>query len=219
MLMTLLRFDEDVARRAAREPCVCGGSRNAANFRRSPRGFPPTASADVRRLVSLRFSFCCSRCRRRFTPPSLRFHGRAWYLAPVRLLASVRDKECRQSTRELRRRMGISLRTISRWRRWWNQTFRASLAWSALLGLLRPGTHDGHLPDTMIGSCLPAARPSSATNGGADCNPWVVVLRKQAPYLDGGTFYLRGIPKVSASYARAQSLADHMSRPGFPGEN
>ncbi len=49
--MMLLRFDDVVARRAARAPCVCGGSRNAANFRRSPRGFPPTASADVRRLA------------------------------------------------------------------------------------------------------------------------------------------------------------------------
>ena len=213
--MMLLRLDEDVARRAARAPCVCGGSRNAANFRRAPRGFPPTASAEVRSRVSVRFSFCCARCRCRYTPPSLRFHGRAWYLAPVRLLASVMDKECRQSTRELRRRMGISVRTISRWRRWWHQTFRASLAWSTLLGLLRPGTHGGHLPDAMISSCL----PSGLSGGGSDSNPLVVVLRRQAPYVDGGTFFLRGIPKVSRAYARAQSLADHMSERGFPGEN
>ena len=179
LLGMLFRFDQDVARRFGREGCRCGGSLNVANFRRSPRGLGPAVSTQLRSLIAMRFSFCCSRCRKRTTPPSLRFHGRSWYLAPVRLLGSVMNKGCRQSTRQLIQMVGVSSRTIARWRCWWNGTFRRSSIWFTLRSQLRPDTHEGPLPDVLFTCCLP---PMHAGNGGP--MPWIMLLRNLALYLD-----------------------------------
>lgn len=184
MLMMVFRFDEDMARRFQRERCPCGGVRNIANFRRSPRGLPADISAEARVAMSVRFSFCCSDCRRRATPPSLRFHSRSWYLAPIRLLASVMDKGCRQAVRALGRAAGISSRTISRWRHWWNHTFRLSTEWRMLLGRLRPGAHEGHLPDTLFTYCRPI--------DGSEV--WLTLLRVVAPYVDCELRFVRVEP-------------------------
>ena len=179
LLGLLFRFDQDVARRFGREACRCGGSLNVANFRRSPRGVGPAVSTQLRSLIAMRFSFCCSHCRKRTTPPSLRFHGRSWYLAPVRLLSSVMNKGCRQSTRQLIQTVGIPPRTITRWRCWWNGTFRRSSTWSTLLSKLRPGTHEGPLPDVLFTCCLPPVR--AGTDGPP---PWLMLLRNLALHLD-----------------------------------
>ena len=71
----LLRFDDDLAAAVRQAGCgVCGGVLHSARYRRKPRGGPAGLGAEH----ALRQSFCCAAegCRRRATPPSLRFLGR-----------------------------------------------------------------------------------------------------------------------------------------------
>jgi hypothetical protein len=184
----LFRFDEDIARQTARHACQCGGVLNIANFHRAPRGMPSDASDELRSMGSLRFSFCCTTCRRRTTPPSLRFHGRSWYYAPVRLLASVMDRGCRRAARTLGLQAGISSRTLSRWRRWWNQTFRVSRHWTVLRGFLRPDAHDDHLPDSVLVNS--ATEPRVPGRSGPDLRLSLGIL---APFLDFRTRFPNGV--------------------------
>jgi hypothetical protein len=70
----LLVFDRDLSAIAQAAGCgQCGGAVHAAPFGRKPRGGPAGLGRDYAR----RFSFCCAvdGCRKRKTPPSLRFLG------------------------------------------------------------------------------------------------------------------------------------------------
>ena len=81
------------------------------------------------RTYAERFSFCCAvdGCRKRTTPPSLRFLGRKVYLATVvtlisaMLLGTTPARLARLSTVP-----GIDRRTLTRWRAWWRSTFTDS---------------------------------------------------------------------------------------------
>src|SRR5689334_17182449 len=78
----LLAFDRDLSATARAAGCYrCGGALHSAQFARKPRGGPTGLSSDY----DQRFSFCCAvdGCRKRTTPPSLRFLGRKVYLATV----------------------------------------------------------------------------------------------------------------------------------------
>src|SRR5712675_745024 len=76
----LLDFDQDIAIAARQERCLlCRSAVHSARYRRKPRGGP----AGLGEEHDWRFSFCCALdgCRKRKTPPSLRFLGRKVYLA------------------------------------------------------------------------------------------------------------------------------------------
>ncbi|XXX63876.1 hypothetical protein WME82_36210 [Sorangium sp. So ce128] len=82
-------LDRAIVRRVAASRCpACRGPLHAGNYPRKPRGalIAPEGEAFV-----VRFSFCCGRegCRRRATPPSLRFLGRRVYLGVVVIVASL----------------------------------------------------------------------------------------------------------------------------------
>src|SRR5271170_745472 len=87
---TLLeQHDEGVARRVAAAGCPrCVGPLHRGDYDRKPRGalIAPAGEEFVRR-----FSLCCGRegCRKRATPPSLRFLGRRVYLGVVVIVASL----------------------------------------------------------------------------------------------------------------------------------
>ena len=70
----LLSVDQDLAERTRQQPCPCGGRLHRANYPRKPRG----CDQDLPQDYDSRFSFCCDRdgCRKRITPPSVRFLGR-----------------------------------------------------------------------------------------------------------------------------------------------
>jgi hypothetical protein len=119
----LLVFDRDLAASARTARCwLCGGTLHSASFGRKPRGGPPGLGQDY----AERFSFCCAvdGCRKRTTPPSLRFLGRKVYLATVvtlisaMLLGTTPARLVRLSTVP-----GIDRRTLTRWRAWWRSTF------------------------------------------------------------------------------------------------
>src|ERR1700733_13290881 len=84
----LLAFDRDLAASARAARCwLCGGALHSGAYARKPRGGPAGVSEAYRQ----RFSFCCAvdGCRKRTTPPSLRFLGRHVYLATVVTLISA----------------------------------------------------------------------------------------------------------------------------------
>ena len=84
----LLVFDRDLAASARAARCwLCGGPLHSASYDRKPRGCP----GGLGQGYAERFSFCCAvdGCRRRTTPPSLRFLGRHVYLATVVTLVSA----------------------------------------------------------------------------------------------------------------------------------
>ncbi len=136
----LLRCDRNLADKARQQGCPhCGGRLDQANYRRKPRGLP--AKADPQ--LEVRFSFCCCRdgCRHRVTPPSLRFLGRRVYSAAAVVLADI--LRCG-------RQLGVSCRTLRRWRRWWQTTFAASGFWQAARGLLDVPVAACDLPRALL---------------------------------------------------------------------
>ncbi len=82
--------DEDLAEEARKQGCPCGGRLHSANYQRKPRGTPYQLPEPQR----LRLSFCCDcdGCRKRATPPSVRFLGRKVYLAAIVILVSGRGR-------------------------------------------------------------------------------------------------------------------------------
>lgn len=128
----LLECDRDVAAQCRSGGCtVCGDTLHSARFQRKPRGGPP----DLGRSYEYRESFCCASCRRRTTPPSLRFLGRKVYLGAVVVLVSTMRHGAKPArVAELRKRIGVSERTIVRWRAWWQESFAASPFWQASRG-------------------------------------------------------------------------------------
>ena len=127
----LLQIDKDLAVETREKGCpYCGGVLHSACYPRKLKGF--SASLDVKEIV--RFSFCCSTdgCRRRVTPPSVRFLGRKRYLSAVVVLLSAMLQGLTQRRRaeELEKLVGVSHRTLSRWQTWWQETFTASRFWT-----------------------------------------------------------------------------------------
>lgn len=132
--LLLISIDEELARKAKQAGCRCGGTLHLADYPRSPVGMPPS----LRHHYEERLSFCCDTCRKRITPPSVRFFGRRWYPAPLHLLVSVLMlgiNERRLS--QIKRYFGITVTesTWKRWRRWWRQSFALTPFWQQAKGL------------------------------------------------------------------------------------
>lgn len=146
----LLRIDEDLAELARAPGCPwCGGVLHRANFPRKPRGGPRGLSeTDV-----LRLSFCCARdgCRRRKTPPSVRFLGRRVYLGMAMLLAvSFEGPLTARRTARLRDRLGVDERTLRRWRLWWHEGLPRSAFWKVARADFIPALDTARLPLSLL---------------------------------------------------------------------
>jgi hypothetical protein len=158
-LLLLPRIDADLAVKARSAGCAfCGGRLDVANYPRSPRG------ADERREEYLvRHSFCCAveGCRRRRTPPSVRFLGRKVYLGAVVVLATaLQQGPSKTSVTKLSALLGISRRTLVRWRRWWSTMFATSRFWTSLRGRFMPAVEEAALPASMWSAMSPSAEPA-----------------------------------------------------------
>lgn len=82
--------DQELAREAQAKGCqVCDGKLDVGNYPRKDRGL----GASNLPLAGIRLSLCCRvrGCRKRHTPPSVRFLSRRVYLAPIFILACVAD--------------------------------------------------------------------------------------------------------------------------------
>lgn len=118
----LTAIDRAIVERAAAEACgFCGGRLHRGDYRRKPRGGLLGSAGEA---FDRRFSLCCGRegCRRRATPPSVRFLGRRVYVGAVVIVASVVALALTAAS-AARRATGISPRTMRRWLRWWKGPF------------------------------------------------------------------------------------------------
>ena len=145
----LLTIDRDLAEAARRQGCPCGGRLHRANFPRKPRGHPGPLPGEYSR----RFSFCCDRegCRKRTTPPSVRFLGRKVYLAAIVVLVSaMRQGPSPRRVRELSKRFGADRRTIARWQRFWREQFPQTPFWKVARGRFARAIEAAALPLKLL---------------------------------------------------------------------
>jgi hypothetical protein len=146
----LLKFDRDLAAKARAAGCSCGGSLHSADYARKPRGIPAgVVGQDFKRRLSL----CCARdgCRRRTTPASVRFLGRRVYLGAVVVLATAMTGGITAKRAEkLHELVGVSLRTLRRWRAWWRVAFAESSFWKAARGRFSPPVETRALPASLL---------------------------------------------------------------------
>jgi hypothetical protein len=146
----LLLADRELAAEARGRGCACGGTLHSARYRRKPRqGLPPELHPEYCRRESL----CCARegCRKRTTPPSVRFLGRRVYLAAVVVLASAMTGGVTARRAEaMRALVGVSPRTLQRWRAWWLKSFPETGFWKAARALLAPPVDERRLPASLL---------------------------------------------------------------------
>lgn len=146
----LHRLDVDLAQRARASGCRhCDGVLHSAHYARKPRGGPSGLAAKI----DQRLSFCCARegCRRRTTPPSVRFLGRRVYFGAVVLLASaLRDGLSARRVRALRDRLGVDERTLRRWRVWWRELLIRGPFWKEARAGFVPPIAASRLPLALL---------------------------------------------------------------------
>ena len=146
----LTTIDHDLAERVRAAGCVwCGGRLHSARYPRKPRGGP----TGLGREYEWRLSFCCARdgCRRRMTPPSVRYLGRRVYLGVVVVLVSAMTHGLSvRRVAELHAHLGVGLRTLRRWRRWWHESFVESRLWRGARGRFIPPVDEGRLPASLL---------------------------------------------------------------------
>ncbi len=163
LYVLLLKCDEDLAAIARATGCSCGGALHSAGYGRKPRGWvaaPPDG-------YDRRHSFCCAEdgCRKRTTPPSVRFLGPKVYLgAVVALVTALRHGANARRAAELRRAIGASRRTLARWRTWWREVFTATPFWRAARALWVPAVS-------------PATLPASLLERFVECEAWMRLFR------------------------------------------
>jgi hypothetical protein len=167
----LFSIDQDLAKRTHEKGCSCGGRLHCANYPRKPRGGPDKLPDQY----GHRLSFCCDRdgCRKRATPPSVRFLGRKVYLgAVVILVAAMRQGPSPRRVRELTKLFGADRRTISRWRAFWQEHFSRTPFWRVARSRLVPVVDVGTLPRSLIEAFV---HPDDAHEG------WARLLRFLSP--------------------------------------
>jgi hypothetical protein len=150
----LSAVDEDLAKTTREEGCACGGRLHGANFPRKPRG---VAREKLPEAYRYRFSFWCERdgCRKRKTPPSVRFLGRKVYLgAIVVLLAAMRQGPSPRRVRELTELFGADGQTIARWRKLWREHFPQTQFWKVARGRFSPPLAAAELPYALLEAFL-----------------------------------------------------------------
>ncbi len=150
--LSLLQIDNDLALEVWKSCCpFCGGVLHTADYPRNPRGIPPDPLLDEN--YRRRHSFCCAKCRKRATPPSVRFLGRRVYLSAVFVLISaMRLGITSKRAARLGEHLGIALstRTLLRWRKWWLETFSDTPLWKRQRGRLdRPVAVPG-IPRSLL---------------------------------------------------------------------
>jgi|688.fasta_scaffold109312_1 hypothetical protein len=183
----LARADAEIAEVVRGSGCrLCGGRLHRGDYLRKPRG---ALLATAGEAFAVRFSFCCGRegCRRRTTPPSLRFLGRRVYLEAVVLVASV-IAATRGCGRDTGRVVGVGPRTLGRWVAWWRGSFLETLVFVTLAGALAMGT-------SRARGCMPVSLwAASPVAEGAETVRWLARALAPLTTTSFGSPIVRGIP-------------------------
>jgi hypothetical protein len=167
----LLRVDQELAEEARKKACRCGGRLHPANYLRKPRGTPVQLPA----AQCLRLSFCCDRdgCRKRTTPPSVRFLGQKVYLSAIVILVSaMRQGPTPRRVHELSARFGVDHRTIARWQVFWREHFPQTPFWKIARARLVPVVKIISLPYSLVEAFLSQHPPRIG---------WTLLLRFLLP--------------------------------------
>lgn len=135
----LLRIDKELADETRAGGCPCGGVLHQADYPRKPRA----CLNEVRADFESRFSFCCSRCRKRTTALSVRFLGRRVYLSLAVVLVSARHMGQVPAAAGISASLGVPARTLQRWRDWWQQHFVLTPLWQAACARFIPPVDSG----------------------------------------------------------------------------
>ena len=148
----LLETDRELAAEARGKGCACGGRLHSARYRRKPRrGLPE----ELRSEYGWRESLCCERagCRKRVMPASVRFLGRRVYLAAlVVLVSAMTGGVTARRAAAMRELIGVSVRTLQRWRAWWLGSFPRTVFWKGARGLLASPVDEARLPASLLES-------------------------------------------------------------------
>ncbi len=145
----LCRIDCELAERTREEGCPhCGGPLDYGRWQRKPRG------VDMPDEVCVRHGLCCRQecCRERKLAPSTLFMDRRVYWAAVMLIVVVvRQRRLEgQSARALRRRFGVTPRTLRRWITWYETAFARTHRWKMLRSLVPCTIRDADLPSSLL---------------------------------------------------------------------
>lgn len=122
----------------------CGAVLHRGDYGRKPRGGPSW---------DRRYSFCCSGegCRKRTTPPSVRFLGRKVYASIVVVLVSAMMHGPSERRLELlRRELPIDRRTLKRWLQWWTQIFVQCAFWKSQRGRFARRIAEARMPLELV---------------------------------------------------------------------
>jgi hypothetical protein len=177
----LFSIDQDLARSACANACPCGGRLHCANYPRKPRG----SAEKLPESYGYRFSFCCDRdgCRKRVTPPSVRFLGRKVYLgAVVVLVSAMRQGPTPRRVRELSQLFGADRRTIARWQVFWREHFPQTSFWKVARGRLAPAVEIVLLPRSLV---------EAFVRGDDPCQDWGQLLRFLSPITITGALLIK----------------------------
>jgi hypothetical protein len=167
----LFAIDQDLAETARKNACPCGGRLHCANYLRKPRGTPVQLPEPQR----TRLSFCCDRdgCRKRMTPPSVRFLGRKVYLtAIVILISAMRQGPSPRRVRELSARFGADESTIARWQTFWREHFPQTPFWKVARASFLAVGEIVSLPYSLVDAFLRHHPPREG---------WILLLRFLSP--------------------------------------
>ncbi len=141
----LVVADELIAEKTQSKGCQhCGGPLHRANYPRKPRG----ELGDAEEAFSTRRSFCCGHCRKRTTPPSIRFLGRKVYVGQLVVVACLVWQELAGAVGKVVE--GVPRRTVLRWLVWWRQTMPTTGFWKHARALLMPPVEEPQLPRSLV---------------------------------------------------------------------
>ena len=146
----LFNLDQDMAAEIQADGCSCGGVLHSARYPRKPRGIQGVLDESYQ----TRLSFCCAEdgCRRRCTPPSVRFLGRKVYLGVIVILITALEHGLTPKRRQgLIETLDIWPQALSRWRQWWREIFLTSRCWQAERGHYIPPVDNAQLPGALLG--------------------------------------------------------------------
>jgi hypothetical protein len=172
----LFSVDQDLANSTRQKACPCGGRLHCANYPRKPRG----GGDHLPEQYDYRLSFCCDRdgCRKRVTPPSVRFLGRKVYLGAVLVLVTaMRQGPSPRRVRELSRLFGADRRTIARWKVFWEEHFPRAVFWK---------TQREHLVPRVEIIALPLSLVAAHVHAADDRQGWGELLRFLSPITVAG---------------------------------
>ena len=141
----LFEVDEGLSDSERQRGCSrCSGPLHRADYPRKARGLAEAVLGRFER----RFSFCCARCRKRHTPPSVRFLGRRVYVGVAMLVGALIALAV--TLAEAVRVTGARGRTVARWIGFFQRELQGTRFWCAAQGSFSPPPDARGMPATLV---------------------------------------------------------------------